>query len=368
MHIALAVFAILSVSCMQNDLEQESKRDFISHRGVHLKYEVAGENSIEAIRLCRPVGFTCIETDVRKTADGVMVVMHDNTLNRTCLNSDGSEISDPVYVGNCTLAQLKTDYILRCNIPERRTDIPTLEEYLEACREENLLVFIEPKLRDSTGSHYMEIISMADSILGRNNYVFTSNNFANRILRRKLKEDDVRIMDILYKTTYEDFDSLGNAILAVSTSRFSSQDYSAYVQRGVADGYLTESHADSFRRFDMINNSDVRIVSTDLMVPDYTGQGTLLYENKDNRHERISSDLKALNRIPLGAIWLDMSFAGRAKIKLGNEEFKVESVALRPMRHQLMISNDFPVFEITDKSDNFQVSDIKVRVAEFEVM
>ncbi|GMA89878.1 glycerophosphodiester phosphodiesterase [Homoserinibacter gongjuensis] len=65
-------------------------RRFIAHRGVHLGFTIAGENSLEAVALARRAGFACIETDVRLSSDGELVVMHDETLNRTAALADGT--------------------------------------------------------------------------------------------------------------------------------------------------------------------------------------------------------------------------------------------------------------------------------------
>ena len=104
------------------------KRVFIAHRGVNMRSTVAGENSLEAIRLAKAAGFGAIETDVRLSADGALVVMHDSTLNRTCLHADGTPLSEPVAVAGKTLRELRSDYILKAADPARRTRIPTLEE------------------------------------------------------------------------------------------------------------------------------------------------------------------------------------------------------------------------------------------------
>lgn len=54
-----------------------------AHRGWHLG-ELAGmENSLTAFRRAAAEGFRYLETDVRATRDGVVVVMHDATLDRT---------------------------------------------------------------------------------------------------------------------------------------------------------------------------------------------------------------------------------------------------------------------------------------------
>ncbi|MGB8202192.1 MAG: glycerophosphodiester phosphodiesterase family protein, partial [Pseudonocardiaceae bacterium] len=58
-----------------------------AHRGWHLD-ELAGmENSLAAFRRAAAEGYSYLETDVRATRDGVVVVIHDATLDRT---TDGS--------------------------------------------------------------------------------------------------------------------------------------------------------------------------------------------------------------------------------------------------------------------------------------
>lgn len=58
----------------------------IAHRGGGL---LAPENSLAAIRLARNLGFIGVEFDVKLTKDGVPVLMHDDTLERTT-NGTGS--------------------------------------------------------------------------------------------------------------------------------------------------------------------------------------------------------------------------------------------------------------------------------------
>ncbi|HEY7883490.1 MAG TPA: glycerophosphodiester phosphodiesterase family protein [Cellvibrionaceae bacterium] len=52
---------------------------WISHRGFS---ESATENTAEAFRAARQLGFTHLETDLRSTADGELVLVHDKNLKR----------------------------------------------------------------------------------------------------------------------------------------------------------------------------------------------------------------------------------------------------------------------------------------------
>ena len=56
----------------------------VAHRGGGL---LAPENTLAAIRLARNMGFVAVEFDVNLTADGIPVLIHDDTLDRT---TDGS--------------------------------------------------------------------------------------------------------------------------------------------------------------------------------------------------------------------------------------------------------------------------------------
>lgn len=54
---------------------------WISHRGLHDRH---AENSMLAFRAATDAGFTHLETDLRCTADGHLVLHHDPHLRRTC--------------------------------------------------------------------------------------------------------------------------------------------------------------------------------------------------------------------------------------------------------------------------------------------
>ena len=333
-----------------------------------MRYVAAGENSLEAIRLAKRAGFKAIETDVRLTADSVLVAMHDHTLRRTCLNLDGSRVDKTFEVKDFTMAQLKSQFVLRSPKEEMRSQIPTLEEYLKVCKEEGLLVFIEPKLKDPTGRHYLDIMACADSIYGRGNYIITSNNFANGVIRDTLGIKDVPLMGILYQTTYEDIAQKPDVIMAISTSKFEPQEYADNVARSKADGLQTESHADNFERFNMINNAEIDYVSTDFLSPDWYGQGTTLSYIKGRGADKalkISQACAQMPEIGFGAIYLEMECTGKATVILADQKFELDSDSWTNARHQILLSDARPVFSLEEISENFKVKKIAVRIVEF---
>ena len=76
---------------------------FQAHRGVSSEYP---ENTIPAFAAAARQGYQIIELDPLFTADGECVVFHDKTLNRTCRNSDGSEIADKIPLAELTFEEL----------------------------------------------------------------------------------------------------------------------------------------------------------------------------------------------------------------------------------------------------------------------
>jgi glycerophosphoryl diester phosphodiesterase len=94
----------------------------IAHRGAH---QSVPEDTLPAIEKAVELGFDYVELDVRFTSDGVPVLMHDATVNRT---TDGHGL-----VRDMTLAEIKR--LDAAGAPEWRGSfcdlrVPTLEEAL----------------------------------------------------------------------------------------------------------------------------------------------------------------------------------------------------------------------------------------------
>ncbi|WP_281682051.1 glycerophosphodiester phosphodiesterase family protein [Zunongwangia profunda] len=108
-----------------DNLEDASNDEIIvvSHRG---DWRNAPENSLQAIQNCIDMGVDMVEIDVRETKDGELVLMHDNTIDRTT-KASGS-------VKEWTLDSLKRLNLVDGLGVETTHKIPTLEEALVLCK------------------------------------------------------------------------------------------------------------------------------------------------------------------------------------------------------------------------------------------
>ncbi len=216
--------------------------------------------------------------------------------------------------------------------------------------------------------------------MGKNNYIITSNNRANVIIR-EMGLTEVPLMGILYQTTFGEIESLGNIIMAISTSQFAVNDYSRLVAKAKAAGFQTESSADIFSRFKMINDNEIDYISTDYLAPDlkdnpaltadfakfedfnFTGKiagGTVTLEP-----DQIMELGSPLSEVGFGAVYLDLEIKGSCKVVMGNQEFLISNPEMERCRHQVMIFNSSPPFRITAVG-KCTIKKIRVRVARFQ--
>ena len=105
-----------------------------AHRGASA---YAPENTLEAFRLAMEMGADGFELDVHLSADGQLVVIHDETVDRTT-NGTG-------LVREMTLAQLRALDASNGMQEYRGARIPTLEEVYQLVRDTHHIVNVEIK-------------------------------------------------------------------------------------------------------------------------------------------------------------------------------------------------------------------------------
>lgn len=123
---------LTSVSFAQSNLKEILKNFnkpakenvmIVSHRG---DWRNAPENSIQAFQNCIDMGVDMVELDLKKTKDGVLVLMHDKKIDRT-MNGKG-------FPENYTLDSLKMLRLKNGVGCKTRHQIPTFREVMELCK------------------------------------------------------------------------------------------------------------------------------------------------------------------------------------------------------------------------------------------
>lgn len=107
----------------------------IGHRGTPA---LAPENTIESCKLAVENGANVVENDIYLTKDNQIVIMHDDSINRTT-NGTGN-------VEDYTLEELR-QFNANVQFPDKYPDvkIPTLNEYFDTFKNTDVSIFIEIK-------------------------------------------------------------------------------------------------------------------------------------------------------------------------------------------------------------------------------
>lgn len=140
--------------------------DFIlqAHRGLSQRCPENTAISFQAA--AKRKEFQGIETDIQETADGVLVLYHDSDISK---KTDASgRICDYTY------KELQEIHIINANNSEKYPEekIPTLEEFLDICRESGKIPYLELKSLTKEGMY--RLIEILDEGNWQNRCVITS--------------------------------------------------------------------------------------------------------------------------------------------------------------------------------------------------
>ncbi len=158
------------------------KPEIWAHRGAS---GYAPENTLEAFRLAVMMKAQGVELDVQFTKDMQLVVIHDETINRT---SDGTG-----YVAEFTLKELRKFNYNRTHPEFSHTDIPTLKEVLELFAPTEMTVNIELK----TGVRFYPgieeaVVKVVQECGMQGRVIYSSFNHAS-VLRVREYDPDARL-------------------------------------------------------------------------------------------------------------------------------------------------------------------------------
>ena len=114
---------------------------FRAHRGG---VYYTPENTLPAFKNAIDKGYLYLETDPRLTKDNVIVLMHDETINRTCKNMDGTSIKTPIKIADLTYNELlRYDAGVGFDKNFKNTPIPRLDELFDVVKDKDINVMLD---------------------------------------------------------------------------------------------------------------------------------------------------------------------------------------------------------------------------------
>ena len=153
-----------------------------AHRGVSTEYP---ENTMPAFEAAIEQGYAYIETDPLVTKDGVTVLLHDKTLNRTCRNVDGSALSEQIELSRLTYAEaLNFDAGVAFNAEFRGTQIPKLADLLALAEGKDVTVKIDNRMQHFSDLELESLFSEIAQSGARVGFTSSSLAFIERVLAR----------------------------------------------------------------------------------------------------------------------------------------------------------------------------------------
>lgn len=144
-------------------IKHVGKMTVAAHRGDCYNYY---ENTMTAFKKALEEGAHMIETDVRLTKDGVMVLMHDAAVDRT---TDGTGA-----IADMTYDEIKA---LNAGDVDNPEQVPQFEEFIKWAAENNVMVNVEFKEYSNDGNKERcikcieDVISVVDKYLEPDSFV-----------------------------------------------------------------------------------------------------------------------------------------------------------------------------------------------------
>ncbi len=115
-----------------------------AHRGVSTE---CPENTMAAFETAVLQNYEYIELDPNYTLDRKIVVLHDDTLNRTARNFDGSPLYDTQCIADMTYDKaLRFDFGIGFSLKFKGERIPLLEDVLELAKKSGVKVKLDNKI------------------------------------------------------------------------------------------------------------------------------------------------------------------------------------------------------------------------------
>lgn len=197
---------------------------YLAHRGAS---NIAPENTMPAFEYAGELGFWGIETDVWRTADGVWMCMHDETVDRMTNGTGKVEALTLEYIKSLTI-----DSGSNVSLYESLR-VPTLEECFAVCKKYNCAPVVEIKGLNAKDLLY-EVIALAKKHGVYENLQLT---FGDQITATALRQLDEQIVIHQLAGTSQAaitfIKELKNAVACLLFSNITPEVVTAYHNEGI---------------------------------------------------------------------------------------------------------------------------------------
>lgn len=136
-------------SAQKNFRNPEYKKVWVMTHRAHTTDRTIPENSVSAVKAAIAAGAEAVECDTHRTKDGHIVVCHDQTINSTTTGTGD--------ITQMTLAQIRSYKLKDRNGNPTNEVMPTLEEFLEACRGK-IYVDLDYSPRTASTAEVMDVV------------------------------------------------------------------------------------------------------------------------------------------------------------------------------------------------------------------
>lgn len=156
-----------------------SKVELQAHRGVSSDYP---ENTMSAFKASICQNYDIIELDLGVTKDGKIVVLHDDTINRTGRYSDGTPIEKEININDITYAEtLSYDFGCWFSNKFKGERIPLLSDVLPFAKENGIRLKIDNKFQGFSAEDKKALFDMTREYSSICGYTVNTLEYANLI-------------------------------------------------------------------------------------------------------------------------------------------------------------------------------------------
>lgn len=332
-------------------------KKYIAHAGIHLGSTLATQNSLRSIEYAAAAGFDYVELDVRMTADGVPVVLHDRELNATYRNKNGCSVLTEKYsVDQLTLGELREEFIGKADDALDRAVIPTLSDALGLSKRLGITPMIHPKNHESESVAL--IMEICDKTVGERNYYIVSENDA---CDYALSHGHGHCMVIASdRTCIERYAEFPDVIIAIRRGA----GYNELVSFAHEKGHPVETTLNDEIRADQpadVINYDYRSPGRFDM---YTDISSVRFA--DRNLAAVESFEFSGNSIRFGTVGAAFRMLGRAKIRICGHEFAVDAEKMTAIDAAVLAYNSDAAISIRALSD-MKIEALEIRTGKHDI-